>query len=293
VVGRRDADPVVRLFTDFYGRTDGYLPELIGTDEYAVYQTVILDTYGVLRSELELTPEQDAEFSPGDFFFFQEVTYATVHKEKEGGRVVAVTQRLVPGSEERLQETLEDSGRSEAVVMRFNTDGTVDTGYGTSGTGVSSLMSNTEQSAVAIQPDGKAVIVSGWDNGQLGLFRLLPSAPQIGSFTSNLASVAVGSPVTLTAGGITDGNAGATVTQVAFYADSNGDGVVDPNTDALLGYGVHQADGTWAFTFSTAGWTPGTYRLFAQAKDSYGALGDPLSFDLQLTGSPTPIATGT
>src|SRR5262249_11308740 len=119
VVGRRDADPVVRLFTDFYGRTDGYLPELIGTDEYAVYQTVILDTYGVLRSELELTPEQDAGFSPGDFFFFQEVTYATVHKQKEGGRVVAVTQRLVPGSEERLQETLEDSGRSETVNTSF------------------------------------------------------------------------------------------------------------------------------------------------------------------------------
>ena len=119
MVGRRDADPVVRLFTDFYGRTDGYLPELIGTDEYAVYQTVILDTYGVLRSELELTPEQDAEFSPGDFFFFQEVTYATVHKQKEGGRVVAVTQRLVLGSEERLQETLEDSGRSETVNTSF------------------------------------------------------------------------------------------------------------------------------------------------------------------------------
>src|SRR5215216_3181907 len=63
VVGRRDADTVVRLFTDFYGRTDGYLPELICTDEYAVYETVILDTYGVLREELELTPEEDAEFS--------------------------------------------------------------------------------------------------------------------------------------------------------------------------------------------------------------------------------------
>jgi hypothetical protein len=79
---------------------------------------------------------------------------------------------------------------------------------------------------------------------------------------------------------------------VAFYADSNGDGVLDPAADALLGYGVLQADGTWAFTFSTAGWATGTYRLFAQAKDSYGALGDPQSFDLQLT-APTPIATGT
>jgi hypothetical protein len=71
-VGRRDADTVVQVFTDFYERTGGYLPELICTDEYAVYQTVILDAYGVLREELELTEEEDAEFSPGDFFFPEE-----------------------------------------------------------------------------------------------------------------------------------------------------------------------------------------------------------------------------
>jgi hypothetical protein len=55
-VGRRDADTVVRVFTDFYERTDGYLPELVCTDECAVYETVVLDTYGVCKHELELTP---------------------------------------------------------------------------------------------------------------------------------------------------------------------------------------------------------------------------------------------
>jgi hypothetical protein len=119
VVGRRDADSVVQLFTDFYGRTDGYLPELICTDEYAVYRTVILDAYGVLRSELELTPEEEADFSLGEFHFVEEVTYATVHKHKEGGRVVGVTQRVVLGSEERLEETLEGSGRSQTVNTSF------------------------------------------------------------------------------------------------------------------------------------------------------------------------------
>jgi IS1 family transposase len=119
VVGRRDADTVVQLFTDFYGRTDGYLPELICTDEYAVYETVILDTYGVCKHELELTPQEEADFSLGDFHFPVEVTYATVHKEKEGGRVVAVTERLVLGSEERLEGTLEDSERSRSVNTSF------------------------------------------------------------------------------------------------------------------------------------------------------------------------------
>ena len=119
MVGRRDADTVVRLFTDFYGRTDGYLPELICTDEYAVYETVILDTYGVCKHELELTPEEEADFSLGDFHFPVEVAYATVQKHKEGGRVVAVTERLVLGSEERLEGTLEDSERSRSVNTSF------------------------------------------------------------------------------------------------------------------------------------------------------------------------------
>jgi IS1 family transposase len=119
VVGRRDADTVVAVFTDFYQRTDGYLPELICTDEYAVYHTVILDAYGVCKHELELTPEEEADFSLGDFHFPEEVAYATVRKRKEGGRVVSVTERLVLGSEERLEETLEDSERSRSVNTSF------------------------------------------------------------------------------------------------------------------------------------------------------------------------------
>jgi IS1 family transposase len=119
VVGRRDADTVVSLFTDFYQRTGGYLPELICTDEYAVYEAVILDTYGVCKHELELTPEEEAEFSLGDFHFPEEVTYATVHKDKKGGRVVAVSQRVVLGDEERLEATLEDSERSRSVNTSF------------------------------------------------------------------------------------------------------------------------------------------------------------------------------
>ena len=107
------------MFTDFYGRTDGCLPELICTDEYAVYRAVILDTYGVCKHELELTPEEAAESSLGDFHFPEEITYATVHKHKEGGRVVAVTERLVLGSAKQLERTLADSGRSQSVNTSF------------------------------------------------------------------------------------------------------------------------------------------------------------------------------
>jgi hypothetical protein len=122
VVGKRNADTVVRVFADFYDRTGGYLPELVTTDEYAVYETVILDTYGVWLKELELTPEEEEEFKQNgmpEFYFPVEISYATVHKEREGGRVVEVTQQRVLGSEEQLQETLAKSEQSQTVNTSF------------------------------------------------------------------------------------------------------------------------------------------------------------------------------
>jgi hypothetical protein len=62
VVGQRHADTVVQVFTDFYDRTGGYLPELICTDEYAVYETVILDSYGVWLKERERTQQEWQEY---------------------------------------------------------------------------------------------------------------------------------------------------------------------------------------------------------------------------------------
>jgi hypothetical protein len=122
VVGRRNADTVVQVFTDFYDRTNGYLPELITTDEYAVYESVILDTYGVWLTELELTRRQWQEYGCSEmppFNFPVEITYATVHKEREGGRVVEVTPRVLYGSEEQVEQTLGDSERSETINTSF------------------------------------------------------------------------------------------------------------------------------------------------------------------------------
>jgi hypothetical protein len=122
VVGRRNADTVVQVFTDFYDRTDGALPKLITTDGYGVYETVILDTYGVWREELGLTPEEEAEFDRTgmpEFYFPVEITYATVLKAKEGGRVVEVTSQMVLGSEEQAEETLKESERSQTINTSF------------------------------------------------------------------------------------------------------------------------------------------------------------------------------
>jgi IS1 family transposase len=122
VVGKRDADAVVQVFTDFYDRTDGDLPELICTDEYAVYETVILDTYGVWRKELELTEQEWQDYGYDElppFNFPVEITYATVHKKREGGRVVEVDTRVLYGSEEQVEQTLEESQQSRTINTSF------------------------------------------------------------------------------------------------------------------------------------------------------------------------------
>jgi IS1 family transposase len=122
VVGRRNADTVVQVFTDFYDRTDGYLPQVICTDGYGVYEAVILDTYGVWRAELELTEEEEAAFDRADmpqFYFPAEITYARVLKERESGRVVKVTSAVVLGSQEQAEQTLAEAAQSQTINTSF------------------------------------------------------------------------------------------------------------------------------------------------------------------------------
>jgi uncharacterized delta-60 repeat protein len=172
------------------------------------------------------------------------------------------------------------TGANSFMVARYNTNGSLDTAFGVNGiatAGTRSIGGNT--GALALEPDGR-IIVAGYTQdqspGAFSLARFLAMGPQIGSLTASPNPVAAGSSVTLTAGSIQDGNPGASITQVAFYRDSNGDAVLNAG-DALLGYGTRNSDGTWSFTFSTAGLTSGTYTFFAVAEDSYGAFGDPVA----------------
>jgi hypothetical protein len=88
--------------------------------------------------------------------------------------------------------------------------------------------------------------------------------------------------VTLTVANVADLNPGSTITQIDFYMDNNGDGVLEPGTDTLLGYAA-QSNGAWTLTFSpsTFGLTSGhSYTVFARAEDSYGVFGDPAALAL-------------
>jgi uncharacterized delta-60 repeat protein len=178
------------------------------------------------------------------------------------------------------------SGQEAFALGRFNPDGSLDTTF--HGTGLVTTMVGTGSDArgVLIQPaDGKIVVAGGaivngaWN---FAVARYVATDPRIGSFTASPDPVATGSNVTLTASNITDTNPGGSITQVAFYLDSNGDGKLEPGSDTLLGTATQSSPGIWVLTFSTAtaGLAPGTYTLFAQAEDNYGLFSDPFALAL-------------
>jgi uncharacterized delta-60 repeat protein len=162
---------------------------------------------------------------------------------------------------------------STFLVARYNTDGSLDTAFGTNG------IATTESGVgprvdMALEPDGRIVLASYTNApGQvvLALARFLATGPQINSFTDPMI---VGSSVTLTAS-VAALNPGSTVTQVAFYYfDSNGNKVTLGTVT-----GTQTSPGVWSFTL-TVNLAPGTYTLFAQAEDSYGAFSDPRALPL-------------
>ena len=118
VVGRRTSATLEAVFQDFYERTDGYLPELIVTDEYAAYFTVIVATYGVAKEELELTEAEKAAYGWAEMppvYVPVEINYATVHKERVQGRVVRVEPRVILGTAKQIQAVL-DAGDTAATI---------------------------------------------------------------------------------------------------------------------------------------------------------------------------------
>jgi hypothetical protein len=140
---------------------------------------------------------------------------------------------------------------------------------------------------MATEPDGRIVLAGETQNSTGGaafaVARFLVAGPVIGSFTASSPNnpVTAGSSLTLTAGSITAANPGTTITQVAFYLDSNNDGTLEPSTDRLLGTVKQSSSGVWTLTDSSAfGLTAGTYTLFAQAEDSDGVYGDPITLTL-------------
>lgn len=118
VSGRRTEEKTKELIEDFASRVnDGRPPVLITADEYGPYSKYLLEIYGdevvPERTSNAGRPKKPYKVAPPDLLF------ATVHKNRQGGKVVDVNIRLVFGTEEGLKQALENSEISKAVNTAF------------------------------------------------------------------------------------------------------------------------------------------------------------------------------
>ena len=116
-VGRRCPELTDFLVEEVYRRTGGRLPILLMSDEYPAYEEAIRRIYGA-----QVVPARTGRPGrpAGPVWVLPEgLVYATVHKEREDNRVVAVTARLVFGSAGGLQEALAESSVSTGVNTAF------------------------------------------------------------------------------------------------------------------------------------------------------------------------------
>jgi IS1 family transposase len=117
VPGARVSESVEEVVAEVKDRLGDRPPAVMTSDEYAAYETVIETTFS------EVVPRTPA--GPGRRPLLPErrpdpgLTYATVHKEREKDRVVAVHRKVVLGSEGAVERALEASVCSRTINTSF------------------------------------------------------------------------------------------------------------------------------------------------------------------------------
>lgn len=117
VVGKRTAAAVSAVVRDFHRRTGGRVMRLMTSDEYPAYPDAIRAAYG----QVVVPPRTGRPGRPRKAYTVipPAVTYATVHKHREKGRVVRVSTRVVFGTLLAVALALLASAVSRAVNTCF------------------------------------------------------------------------------------------------------------------------------------------------------------------------------
>ena len=117
VPGARVAENAEEVVAEVKDRLGDQPPALMTSDEYPVYETVIESTFSEVVPRAStgpgrrpLSPERRP--APG-------LRYATVHKEREKGRVVAVHRNVVLGSQQAVDRVLKASVCSRTINTSF------------------------------------------------------------------------------------------------------------------------------------------------------------------------------
>ena len=117
VPGARSIENAEAIVAEVRDRTGEPPPRLITSDEYPAYESAIETAFG--------TPAPEPARGPGRRPIVpvrrlpEGLTYATVHKERERDRVVAVERRLVAGTVSQLAAALDASAVSRTVNTSF------------------------------------------------------------------------------------------------------------------------------------------------------------------------------
>jgi cyclophilin family peptidyl-prolyl cis-trans isomerase len=110
------------------------------------------------------------------------------------------------------------------------------------------------------------------------------NAPTLRTMKINLSVIRyIGEPINITVGGSRDVD--GKITAVRYYLDSDGDGVLNPETDRLLGE-VAGSRGNFRLRVSSEGFALGINRIFAVPVDNDGTAGAPLNRTTYLNRQP-------
>jgi IS1 family transposase len=118
VPGARSAENTGTIVEEVKDRLGEKPPALMTSDEFPAYATAIETTFG----EPVPPPPQRGPGRPRvrpELRLPEEVCYATVHKHREDGRVVAVEQKQIFGSPKDLEDALGESPVSRVVNTSF------------------------------------------------------------------------------------------------------------------------------------------------------------------------------
>ena len=117
VPGARSIENAEEVVAEAKDRTDGASPRLVTSDEYPAYASAIEAAFGVPAAEPATGPGRRPILAERPLP--EGLTYATVHKQRENNRVVAVERRLVFGTEGGREAALGASSVSRAVNTSF------------------------------------------------------------------------------------------------------------------------------------------------------------------------------
>src|SRR5262249_44090532 len=117
VAGEWTTASVEELVGEVKGRLEGQAPNLITTDEYSAYEGAIPQAFGAEvvppRTGRPGLPREPYKVAP------EGLNYATGHKARKKGRMVAVTTRVIFGTAATVAAAVEASAVSRTVNTAF------------------------------------------------------------------------------------------------------------------------------------------------------------------------------